>query len=69
MWTPLQILPMNVRDLGKLIVAKGFKKLPEVQLIAKSGQTALKKPFSVTLRSIFGQERMQTKSSILDGGL
>ena len=29
--TPLQKLPKNVRDLGKLIVAKGFKKLPEVQ--------------------------------------
>ena len=24
--TPLQKLPMNVRDLGKLIVAKGFEK-------------------------------------------
>ena len=29
--TPLQKLPKNVRDLGKLIVAKGFKKLPKVQ--------------------------------------
>ena len=27
----LQKLPKNVRDLGKLIVAKGFKKLPKVQ--------------------------------------
>ena len=26
--------------LGKLIVAKGFKKLPKVQKIAKSGHTA-----------------------------
>ena len=26
--TPLQKLPKNVRDFGKLIVAKGFKKLP-----------------------------------------
>ena len=26
--TPLQKLPKNVRDLGKFIVAKGFKKLP-----------------------------------------
>ena len=24
-------MPKNVRDLGKLIVAKGFKKLPKVQ--------------------------------------
>ena len=29
--TPLQKLPKNVRDLGKLIVAKGFEKLPNVQ--------------------------------------
>ena len=29
--TPLQELPKNVRDLCKLIVAKGFKKLPKVQ--------------------------------------
>ena len=28
-----------MRDLGKLIVAKGFKKLPKVQKIAKSGHT------------------------------
>ena len=28
--TPLQKLPMNVGDLGKLIVAKGVKKLPKV---------------------------------------
>ena len=29
--TLLQKLPKNVRDLGKLIVAKGFKKFPKVQ--------------------------------------
>ena len=29
--TTLQKLPKNVRDLGKLIVAKGFKKMPKVQ--------------------------------------
>ena len=28
---PLQKLPKNVVDLGKLIVAKGFEKLPKVQ--------------------------------------
>ena len=28
--TPLQKLPKNVRDLDKLIVAKGFKNLPKV---------------------------------------
>ena len=31
---------MNVGDLAKLIVAKGFKKLPKVQKIARSGHTA-----------------------------
>ena len=29
--TPLQKLPKNVRDLDKLIDAKGYKKLPKVQ--------------------------------------
>ena len=29
--TPSQKLPKNVGDLGKLIAAKGFKKLPKVQ--------------------------------------
>ena len=29
--TPLQKLPKNVRDFGKLIVAKGFEKLTKVQ--------------------------------------
>ena len=31
MLTPLQKLPKNVKDLDKLIVAIGFKKLPKVQ--------------------------------------
>ena len=29
--TPLQKLPKNVGDLGKLMVATGFEKLPKVQ--------------------------------------
>ena len=29
--TPLQKFPKNVEDLGKLIVAEGFRKLPKVQ--------------------------------------
>ena len=29
--TPLQKLLKNVGDLGKIIVAKGFEKLPKVQ--------------------------------------
>ena len=36
---PLQKLPKNVRDLGKLIVAKGLKKLPKLRKIAQSGHT------------------------------
>ena len=30
--SPLQKLPKNVRDLGKSIAAKGFEKLPKVQI-------------------------------------
>ena len=41
---------MNIGDLGKLIVPKGFKKLPKVQKIANSGHTDLvKEYFSNTL--------------------
>ena len=36
-------------DLGKLIVAKGFKKLPKVQKIARSGHTAWDHQLSWTL--------------------
>ena len=35
-------MPKNVGDLGKIIVAKGFKKLPKVQKFARSGHTAPK---------------------------
>ena len=38
--TPLQKLSKNVGDLVKLIVAKGFKKLPKVKKIAQSVHTA-----------------------------
>ena len=41
--TSLQKLPKNVGDLGKLIVAKGFKKLPKVN----------KSPNLVTLNRLF----------------
>ena len=37
--TLLQKLPKNVGDLDKLIVAKGFQKLPKVQKITQSGHT------------------------------
>ena len=37
--THLQKLPKTVRDLDKLIVSKGLKKLPKVQKIAQSGHT------------------------------
>ena len=37
--TPLQKLPKNEGNLGKLIVAKCFELLPKVQKIAQSGHT------------------------------
>ena len=37
--TPSQKLLKNVEDLGKLIFAKGLKKLPNVKKIAQSGHT------------------------------
>ena len=50
--TPLQKLPNNVGNLGKLIVATGFEKLPKVQKIAQSGYTAQDElwPFQIPLR-------------------
>ena len=44
--TPIQKLPKNGEDWGKLIVAKGFKKLPKVQNIAQSGHTGWYEPSS-----------------------
>ena len=38
--TPLQKLSNNVGDLGKIIVAAGFERLPKVQKIVQSGHTA-----------------------------
>ena len=37
--TPLQNLPKNVGDWDKLIVAKGFEKLPKFQKIPQYGHT------------------------------
>ena len=37
--TPLQKLPNNVDNLGKIIVTTSFEWLPKVQKIAKSGHT------------------------------
>ena len=39
--TPLQKLPNNVGDLGKIIVATGFEWFPKVQKITQSGHTDL----------------------------
>ena len=49
--THLQKLPINVGDLGKLIVAKGFKNLPKQQEIAKSGHAAGKPEGSLAEQS------------------
>ena len=38
--TPIKI-PKNEGDLGKIVVATGFEKLPKVQQIAQSGHTAV----------------------------
>ena len=50
---PLLKLPKNVGDLGKFIVAKGFKKLPKLQKIANSGHTATYLPTGIFLRFFF----------------
>ena len=40
MLTPLQKLPGNMGDLGKIFVTTGFEWLPKVQKITQSGHTA-----------------------------
>ena len=39
--TPLQKMPNNVGEFGKIIVDTSFEWLPKVQKIAKSGHTGL----------------------------
>ena len=78
--TPLQILPKIVRDLGKLIVAKGYKKLPKVQKIAQSGHTvvrmqqyiltiiysaSLARPFSKNINESLSCLRLGSKNAFL----
>ena len=53
--TPLQKLPKNVRDLGKLIVANGFKNVPKVQKIAQSGHTATSDTSDQSYKTCFGE--------------
>ena len=58
--TPLQKLPKNVRELGKLIVAKGFEKFPKIQ----------KSPNLVTLflfTKLHSQEPMAPTSKVVRG--
>ena len=43
------IMPKNVRDLGELIVAKGFKKFPKVQKIARSGHTGFRSKLKIRI--------------------
>ena len=61
--TPSQKLPKNVRNLGKLIVAKGFKKLPKVQKIAQSGHTGYGIPTVYTKSSHNKVNKMWRKIS------
>jgi len=58
--TPLQKLPNNVGDLGKIIVPNGFEWLPKVQKIAQSGHTAwcTTHPFHRYLSSINSAPKM-----------
>ena len=46
--TPIQKSPKNVGDLGKYFVDEGFKKLPKVQKIARSGHTVPRQQIIIT---------------------
>ena len=64
--TTLQKLPKNMGDLGKLIVAKGLKKLAKVQKIAQSGHTGQQFFLTWTIPSLFFIyfRSLQTKNTI-----
>ena len=49
-------------DLGKLIVAKGFKKLPKVKKIAQSGHTDIDNHYSLFNRSVIGYLHVKSLS-------
>ena len=51
--TPLLKLPKNGEDWGKLIVAKGIKKLAKIQNIAQSGHTGLKSYFRYNRKTTY----------------
>ena len=50
-------------DLGKLIVAKGYKKLPKVQKIARSGHTAYNRLAKRSL-SLSGKQKTDYDCSV-----
>ena len=50
---PLQKLPNNVDNLGKIIVATGFELLPKVQKIAQSGHAAASYLSNISLYNYF----------------
>ena len=55
--TPLQKWPKNVGDLGKVIVAKVFEKLPKVQQITQSGHTAFNQHFQATWSTLAERDK------------
>ena len=63
--TPLQKLSKTVGDLSKLIDAKGFKKSPKVQKIAKSGHTARYQLKAVMLIVLLEQRELDLKEFAL----
>ena len=64
-FTPLQKLPKNGQNWGKLIVAKAFKKLPKVQNIAQSGHTDLNQWHAGLQHAVFYPKQEVTKSKAM----
>ena len=51
--------PKNVGDLGKIIVAKGFKRLPKVQKIAQFGHTDRQSSQTIKFRNLGFYDTLQ----------
>ena len=62
---PLQKMPNYVGDLGKLIFAKGFKKLPKVQKNANSGHTEYNYLLPMSLALANTKEAIATSTTAL----
>ena len=62
--TPIQKLPKNVGNLGKIIISTGFEKLPKVHKIAQSDHTGWFTPFLIEWHAVLKTGKFLEKTAI-----